>query len=301
MLSHFSCVPVDPMVCSPPGSSVHGILQARILEWVATPSSRGPSPPRDQACIAACTGRQVLCHQCHLPGITDVWGQVILGHGGCPVHWWPLSSAPGLCPLDARNISTTQLQPKLSPDVAKCLLAVKVKVAQSCPALSDPRDYTVHGILQAGILQWVAFPFSRGSSQPRNWTRASCIAGFFTNWAIREVSRQEVGQIHNQLKTSGLQSERLGFKVHLFHLLICKIRIHILHTHQPSLMLQFLFIDHGLADKSTPWVLALTLLNKEKAIFPMRYYFPSLLMRNDVSLTRWAQDLSCILLTWDYK
>ena len=95
-------------------------------------------------------GSQRVRHdQCHLPGITDVWGQVILGHGGCPVHWWPLSSAPGLCPLDARNISTTQLQPKLSPDVAKCLLAVKVKVAQSCPALSDPRDYTVHGILQA--------------------------------------------------------------------------------------------------------------------------------------------------------
>ena len=38
----------DPMDCSPPGSSVHGILQARILEWVAVPSSRGSSPPGDQ-------------------------------------------------------------------------------------------------------------------------------------------------------------------------------------------------------------------------------------------------------------
>jgi len=37
----------DPMDCSPPGSSVHGILQARILEWVAKPSSRGDSQPRD--------------------------------------------------------------------------------------------------------------------------------------------------------------------------------------------------------------------------------------------------------------
>ena len=37
------------------------------------------------------------------------------------------------------------------------------------------------------ILEWVAYPFSRGSSQPRNWTRVSCIAGrFFTNWAMRE-------------------------------------------------------------------------------------------------------------------
>ena len=38
----------DPMDCSPPGSSVHGILQARMLEWVAIPSSRGSSKPRDQ-------------------------------------------------------------------------------------------------------------------------------------------------------------------------------------------------------------------------------------------------------------
>ena len=38
-------------------------------------------------------------------------------------------------------------------------------------------DYTVHGILQVRILAWVAFPFSRGSSQPRDWTQVSCIAG----------------------------------------------------------------------------------------------------------------------------
>ena len=42
-----------------------------------------------------------------------------------------------------------------------------MKVAQSCPTLCDPKDYTVHGILQARILEWLAFPFSRGSSQPR--------------------------------------------------------------------------------------------------------------------------------------
>ncbi|KAB0347695.1 hypothetical protein FD754_012552 [Muntiacus muntjak] len=49
------------MDCSPPGSSVHGILQARILEWVAIPLSRGPSRPRDQTHIS-CIGRQVLYH-----------------------------------------------------------------------------------------------------------------------------------------------------------------------------------------------------------------------------------------------
>ena len=41
---------------------------------------------------------------------------------------------------------------------------VKVKVIQLCPTLCNPMDYTDHGILQARILEWVAFPFSRGSS-----------------------------------------------------------------------------------------------------------------------------------------
>ena len=102
--------------------------------------------------------------------------------------------------------------------------SLKVKVAQSCPTLCDRMD-CVHGIHQAKILEWAAFPFSRGSfptqglnpglphcrrilyhlshqgsprilgwtaypfsresSQPRNWTRVSCIAGgFLTSWAI---------------------------------------------------------------------------------------------------------------------
>ena len=48
--------------------------------------------------------------------------------------------------------------------------------------------YTVHGILQARILEWVAFPFSRGPSQPRDQTQVSCTAGgFFTSWATREA------------------------------------------------------------------------------------------------------------------
>ena len=54
----------DPMDCSPPGSSVHGILQARILEWVAMPSTMGSSLPRDQtqvSCIS-CISRQILYH-----------------------------------------------------------------------------------------------------------------------------------------------------------------------------------------------------------------------------------------------
>ncbi|CAN0514516.1 unnamed protein product [Rangifer tarandus platyrhynchus] len=54
----------DPMDCSPPGSSVHGILQARILEWVAISSSRVSSPPRDRTPVTCdpCIGRQILYH-----------------------------------------------------------------------------------------------------------------------------------------------------------------------------------------------------------------------------------------------
>ena len=59
---------------------------------------------------------------------------------------------------------------------------MKVKVSQSCLTLCDPMDCTVHGILQVRILEWVAFPFSGGSSQPRDRTQVSHIAGrFFTS------------------------------------------------------------------------------------------------------------------------
>ena len=63
-----------------------------------------------------------------------------------------------------------------------------VKVTHSCLTLCDPMDYTVHGILQARISEWVASPFSRGSSQPRDRTHVSPIAsGFFTSRATRVV------------------------------------------------------------------------------------------------------------------
>ena len=64
----------------------------------------------------------------------------------------------------------------------------KVKLTQSCPTLCDPVEYTVHGFLQARILEWVAFPFYRGSSQPRDRTQVSHVAGgLFISWATREA------------------------------------------------------------------------------------------------------------------
>ena len=70
---------------------------------------------------------------------------------------------------------------------------LRMKVAQSCPTLCDPMDYTFHGILQDRILEWVAVPFSKGSSQPRDRTLVSSIAGrFFTSWATREAQRGRI-------------------------------------------------------------------------------------------------------------
>ena len=78
---------------------------------------------------------------------------------------------------------------------AYCCYIKQVKVAQSCPTLGDPVDYTVHGILQAWILEQVAVPFSKGSSQPRDQTQVSHIAGgFFTSWATREAQEYWSGQ-----------------------------------------------------------------------------------------------------------
>ena len=71
-----------------------------------------------------------------------------------------------------------------------------VLTAQSCLTLCNPMNYSppgssVHGILQARILEWVAIPFSRGSSWSRDWPQVSHIAGgFFTIWATRETILQ---------------------------------------------------------------------------------------------------------------
>ena len=76
----------------------------------------------------------------------------------------------------------------------KPLLMVKVKVKSlSCVTLCSPMDcslpgFSVHRIFQARVLEWVAIPFSRRSSWPRDWTQVSRIVGRrFTVWATREV------------------------------------------------------------------------------------------------------------------
>ena len=160
-------------LCDPMDYTAHGILQARILEWVAFPFSRGSSQTRN-------------------------WAQVFLqgkpkntGVGSSSLLQWifqtqELNRGPCHCRLILYQLSNE----------GKWKVKSESEVAQLCPTLCDPMDcnllgYSVHGIFQARILEWVAISFSRGSSQPRDWTWVSCILGrCFTVWATREVMRE---------------------------------------------------------------------------------------------------------------
>ena len=95
------------------------------------------------------------------------------------------------------------------------ITATQGKVAQLCPTLCNPMDYRIHGSLQARILEWVAFPFSRGSSQPRDWTQVSCIAGrFFTSWATRDAYPFSSGSFLTQESNQGpLRCRRILYQL----------------------------------------------------------------------------------------
>ena len=166
----------DPIDYSPPGFSVHGISQTRILEWVAISFSRRSSWPRDWTHVS-CTGSQILYHWAtrEAYNVTSVQFSSVQSPTVCDSMD---CSMPGL-PVHHRLLGFTQL--KWS------------EVAQSCLTLWDPMDCSlpgssVHGILQARILEWVAIPFSRRSSQSRDWTWFSHIASRrFTIWTTREL------------------------------------------------------------------------------------------------------------------
>ena len=153
------------MVCSLPGSSAHGVSQAEILEWVAISSSRRSTWPMDQT-HNSCTGRQVLYHwKCKLlsrvslfatPWIYSPWnspGQ----NTGVGSH----SRLQGLFPNEGLNPGLPQWR----------------RILYQLSHKGNPR-----------ILEWVAYPFSSGSSWPRNQTGVSWIvSGFFTSWATSEA------------------------------------------------------------------------------------------------------------------
>ena len=84
------------------------------------------------------------------------------------------------------------------------------EVTQSCPTLCDPADCSLpgssaHGILQARTLEWVAISFSKGSSQPRDWTRVSHIGGRHFNL----LATREGGEIEGRRKRGQAEEDEM--------------------------------------------------------------------------------------------
>ena len=133
------CNPID---CSPPGSSVYGILQARILELVDIPSSRGSSQLRNLTCISCLAG----------------------GFFTMSTTWKTLKRSRVLARTDSKSYRE-QARNKSIAVYLLLLSAAAAKSLQSCPTLCDPIDgsppgSSVPGILQVRTLEWVAISFS---------------------------------------------------------------------------------------------------------------------------------------------
>ena len=112
---------------------------------------------------------------------------------------WPIRSWKSNLPDSGQQTCPIHL-PKWSPcsspcakQKVRCFLFYCCLVIQSCPTLCDPMDSnplgsSVHGVFQARILEWIVISFSRGSSQPRDWTQVShTVDRRFAVWATREV------------------------------------------------------------------------------------------------------------------
>ena len=146
------------------GYTVHGILQARILEWVAFPS---PGVLPNPGIIPRSPTLQVDSLPAEPQGKLKYYLNFYL------ISW--------------------RLDFLLIRDYHASYPGCESEVAQSRPTLCDPMDCSlpgssIQGSFQVSILEWVAIFFSRRSSWPRDWTRVSCIVGrCFTVWATRET------------------------------------------------------------------------------------------------------------------
>ena len=139
-----------------------------------------------------CKAAVPLCH---------LWASALDSGAKTTEAWVPWSSCPAAreaaatrgpyitareqpLPAATREKPGQQRRPGMAKNKLNYKHIWKLKAAQLCPTLCEPVDYTVHEIPQARILEREAIPFSRDSSQPRDQTRISCIAGgFFTSLA----------------------------------------------------------------------------------------------------------------------
>ena len=146
---------------SPPGSSVHRIISARMLEWFATSSCRGSSWSRDQTCIScvSCIGKWATWEVCN--------------HDRGP--WYTTDPCFSKCSCWTTSMIFTWKFVRNAKSRVSYL--VVSDTLQPCGTVAPWPGSSVHGILQARILEWVAILFSRGSSQRRDQTWISHIAG----------------------------------------------------------------------------------------------------------------------------
>ena len=130
-----SCLTLwGPVDCSLPGSSVHGILQARILEWVTISFYRESSRPRDQTRVSRIVGRHFTV--------------------------WATRESPYSCSVSL-NFFLGGLLRRMYVSKIPNLYFQFSPVTQSCPTLCDSMDcsppgFSIHGIFQAWVLEWVA-------------------------------------------------------------------------------------------------------------------------------------------------
>ena len=195
----------NPTNYNPPGSSVHGILQARILEWVAISFSRGSSQPRVQSQVSHIAGRFFTFWATREAKIYRSLGISLTNFQLLPIcsfhlcsgfkHWkdWIEHIIFTDSELDlSRPIFYSKFTAFILTSRSLQLFFIRIVIlkpmliivtcmhawvhAQACPTLCNPMDYSppgssVHGVFQARILKWVAISSARGSFWPRNQTR----------------------------------------------------------------------------------------------------------------------------------
>ena len=153
----------DPMDCSLPGSSIHGIFQARVLEWGAITFTNFPASVPLFSFFALNKSTQCPNSEANLSPICAEDPKIL------PLQIFSLSFIVNFC-LSTRKRTVY----KIALEFAFLKLKQsESEVTQSCPTRCDPMDCSlpgssVHGIFQARVLEWVATSFSRRSSRPRD-------------------------------------------------------------------------------------------------------------------------------------
>ena len=175
----------DPIDYSLPGSSVHGILQARILEWVAISFSMGSSWPKDQTYIS-CIGKWILYHWATGGSRYMLQDDFYFQKINLYFPWWSESLSAMSDSLQPHGLHSLWNSPGQNTGVGSLFFPQGIFATQGLnPDLLHWRWILYHLSHQGSprILEWVAYHVFRGSSWPRNQIGVSCIAGiFFTNW-----------------------------------------------------------------------------------------------------------------------